>query len=76
MAPPDGLLQRSGSSKTAPTPLFSSENGFSRKTFGRAPVEEPEPEPERGPATQALKLANRKVSSLRAGLIIQPTRSP
>jgi hypothetical protein len=64
-----GLLQSSrsrGSSKTAPAPLLFSENGSSGKTFSRALVEEPE----RSPAKQALKLANRKVHSLRARLII------
>ena len=29
---------------------FLLKNGSSRKTFGRAPLEEPEPEPERSPA--------------------------
>ena len=34
---------------------FLLKNGFSKKTFGRAPLEEPKPEPERNPAKQVLK---------------------
>jgi hypothetical protein len=33
---------------------FLLKSGFSRKTFGRVPLEEPEPKPERSPAKQAL----------------------
>jgi hypothetical protein len=35
---------------------FLLKNGSFRKTFGRAPLEESEPEPKRSPAKQALKL--------------------
>jgi hypothetical protein len=34
--------------------FFLLKNDFSRKTFGRAPLEEPELEPKRSPAKQAL----------------------
>jgi hypothetical protein len=57
--PSKGLLRRSwshfertivyGSSKTAPTPLFSPKNGSSYETFGRAPPEEPELAPGMSP---------------------------
>jgi len=43
-----------GFAKTTLTPLLFTQNGFSRKTFGRAPLERPEPEPERSPTKQAL----------------------
>jgi hypothetical protein len=62
MAPPEGLLRRSQScfgGGTTPKRLrlicfFLLKNDFSRKTFGRAPLEEPELEPKRSPAKQAL----------------------
>jgi hypothetical protein len=34
---------------------FLLKNGFFEKTFGRAPLEELEPEPERSPTKRALK---------------------
>jgi len=35
---------------------FLLKNGSFKKTFGRAPLEEPEPKPERSPAKQVLNL--------------------
>jgi hypothetical protein len=45
------------SSKRLRLLCFLLENGLYRKTFGRAPLEKPrpEPEPERGPLKQALR---------------------
>jgi hypothetical protein len=39
---------------------FSLKNSSSYKTFGRAPLEEPEPDPGRSPTKQALRLGDVK----------------
>jgi len=44
-------------------------NSFSRKTFGRTPLEEAEPEPKRSPVKQALRLTNE--TGLSAGNFIE-----
>jgi hypothetical protein len=57
MAPPEGLLWRRqivAPSKRLRLLCFLLKNDSSKKTFGRAPLEEPELEPERSPAKQAL----------------------
>ena len=72
-APPDALLRRSqsrfggaticGSSKMAPTPLLFTEKGSSMKTFGTAPLKEPEQEPARSLPNRPNKIINKETLS-------------